>query len=194
MELAKVLLQRYPSVRGYIKGSIYQILPELDIRKRPAGMNSIVWNIWHMARTEDVGINRLVTDGQQVFDQSDWMQKLNIDFRHFGTGMSKEEVDSLSENINLEALKNYHDAVEEQTRKVFAQLSTIDLEDEPNEYHIYNVLINEGVLHPNALWVEKVYRNKSRAWFLTHLGLTHNFEHLGQILTIRKLLGYKGNR
>ena len=141
IELAKVLLQRYPAVRGYIQGSIYGVLPESDIRKRPAKMNSIVWNIWHMARTEDVGINRLVTDGQQVFDQSNWMQKLNINFRHFGTGMSKEEVDSLSEEINIEALKNYHDAVEEQTMKVFAQLSEIDLEDEPDEYYLYISLI-----------------------------------------------------
>lgn len=194
IDLAGLLLQRYPGIRRNIKSSIWDELSEADIRKQPVDMNSIAWNIWHMARAEDVGMNRLVTDGQQVFDQSNWMQKLNIDIRHFGTGMTTEEVSLLSANIDLEGLKNYHEAVGVQTMEVFEQLPELSLEENLDKDYLHKVMIDEGVLHENAFWVEAFYQTKKRAWFLAHMGLTHSFEHLGQIMVIRKLLGHKGTR
>lgn len=193
-KLDALFMQRYPGIRRNLKSSIWDELLEEDIRKRPADMNSIAWNIWHMSRAEDVGLNRLVTDGQQVFDQSNWMEKLNIDIRHFGTGMTTQEVKSLSNNIDVEALKNYHEAVGEQTVKVFKEVSDIPLYEKLDKEYLHKVMIDEGVLHKNALWVEEFYQTKERAWFLVHMGLTHSFEHLGQIMLIRKLLGYKGSR
>ncbi|MDT0608319.1 DinB family protein [Croceitalea rosinachiae] len=194
LRLDALLMQRYPGIRRNIKSSVWDGLSEEDVRKRPADMNSIVWNIWHMARAEDVGINRLVTDGQQVFDQSDWMGNLNIDIRHFGTGMTKEEVESLSNSIDIEALKNYHEAVGEQTTKVFKKVADMPLYENLDKDYLHKVMIDEGVLHKNALWVEEFYQTKQKAWFLVHMGLTHSFEHLGQLMLIRKLLGYKATR
>ncbi len=189
-----LILQRYPGLRNNINQSIYEVLSEEDIRKMPQGMNSIAWNIWHMARAEDVGINRLVTDGQQIFDQGNYQQKLNIDVRHFGTGMSTEEVQSLSETIDLTVLREYHEEVGKRSLKVFGQLDQIDLNIKLDPSYLHKVMIGEGVLHENALFVEDFYRLKLKSWFLVHLGLTHNFEHLGQIMIIRKLLGHKGTR
>jgi len=189
-----LMLQRYPGLRNNINQSIYDVLSDDDIRKMPQGMNSIAWNIWHMARAEDVGINRLVTDGEQIFDKGDYQQKLNIDIRHFGTGMSTEEVQKLSESIDIDALREYHEEVGKQSIKVFGQLDQIELNVKLDPSYLHKVMIDEGVLHENALFVEEFYRTKLRSWFLVHLGLTHNFEHLGQIMVIRKLLGHKGMR
>ncbi len=192
--IAQVLLQRYPGIRRNIQTAIYDQLEDADLRKMPNGMNSIAWNIWHMARAEDVGMNRLVTNGRQVFDQGDYMKKLRIDIRHFGTGMTPKEVETLSETIDLDALRNYHEEVGKKTLDVFGQLDQIDLESKIDETYLNQVLIDEGVLHQNALWVEAFYRTQIRSWFLVHMGLTHSFEHLGQIMLLRKLLGHKGTR
>lgn len=192
--IAQVLLQRYQGIRRNIQTAIYDQLEDADLRKMPNGMNSIAWNIWHMARAEDVGINRLLTNGRQVFDEDEYMKKLRIDIRHFGTGMTSKEVKALSEAIDLNALQNYHEEVGKKTLEVFGQLDQIDLESKIDENYLNQVLIHEGVLHKNALWVEAFYRTKIRSWFLVHMGLTHSFEHLGQIMLLRKLLGYKGTR
>jgi len=46
-------------------------LTDDQMRRRPAsGLNSLVWLLWHMARTEDVAVNLVVSDGRQV-DQKD---------------------------------------------------------------------------------------------------------------------------
>lgn len=192
--IAQILLQRYPGIRRNIQTAIYDQLADAELRKMPNGMNSIAWNIWHMARAEDVGINRLVTNGQQVFDRDEYMGKLSIDIRHFGTGMTSKEVEVLSEIIDLNMLRNYHEEVGKQTLEVFKRLDQIDLESKINENYLHQVMIKEGVLHKNALWVEDFYRTKIRSWFLVHMGLTHSFEHLGQIMILRKLLGHKGTR
>ena len=192
--LKKVLLQRYPGIRRNIKSSIYEELAEEDLRKMPNGMNSIAWNIWHMARVEDVGMNRLVTEGEQVFTGGGYMEKLNIKIRHFGTGMTTEESMELSEQIDIAALREYHERVGEQTLRVFDQLASIQLHEKLDNDHLHRVMIGEGVLHENALWVEEFYQQQLRSWFLIHMGLTHSFEHLGQLMVIRKLLGFKGTR
>lgn len=53
-------------------------LSDDQMRVRPArGMNSIVWLLWHMARTEDVAVNLVVAAQPQVFDD-DWARRMNI--------------------------------------------------------------------------------------------------------------------
>ncbi len=192
--IESILLARYPGIRRNLRTGIYEQLQENDLRAMPHGMNSIAWNIWHMARAEDVGLNRLVTEGEQVFDREGYMAKMKIDIRHFGTGMNAEEVRQLSMQIDLDALRDYHEKVGEQSLKVFANLEQIRLDEKLDQDYLHQVMIEEGVLHRDALWVEAFYQTKARSWFLAHMGLTHSFEHLGQIMLIRKLLGHKGVR
>ena len=192
--IEQVLLQRYPGIRRNIRTSIYEQLDESELREMPNQMNSIAWNIWHMARAEDVGMNRLVTNGIQVFDEGGYMKKMNLEIRHFGTGMTTDEVRKLSAEINIPALREYHEKVGEQTLRVFKNLPAVDLSEKPDKDLLHQVMIQEGVLHKNALWVEEFYQTKIKSWFLVHMGLTHSFEHLGQIMVIRKLLGHKGSR
>ena len=194
MDLSLFISQRYPGLRSNLKKSVFDSLSEEEIRKSPAGMNSIAWNIWHMTRAEDVGMNRFIRDGEQVFDQGDWGTKMNLPERHFGTGMSQEEVTDLSNRINIPALQKYQHAVGEQSTQLFSDLTTMGLDQVIDPDYLHKILIDEGVLHQNALWVEDVYLGKKKMWFLVHLILTHNFEHLGQIMLLRKLLGHKGTR
>ena len=61
-------------------------LTESEMRARPVkGTNSIVWLLWHMARTEDVAVNPVITAGSQVLDD-DWASRMKIPSRTQGTG------------------------------------------------------------------------------------------------------------
>ena len=52
-------------------------LSDEQMRRRPGeGVNSIVWLLWHMARTEDVAVNLVVAARTQVFDDT-WAQWMN---------------------------------------------------------------------------------------------------------------------
>ena len=78
-------------------GELTDGLSERELRGRPhPKANTIVWLVWHIARVEDVGVNRFVVDGRQVMDRDDWVTRLRVTRRDVGTGMTDAEVDGLS--------------------------------------------------------------------------------------------------
>ena len=92
--------------------AFFETLSDEQMRSRPQPMvNSLAWLIWHMARVEDAGINRLVANRTQVLDEGGWGEQMHIPIRHHGTGMTSEEVTELSNQIDLPSLRAYHTAV-----------------------------------------------------------------------------------
>jgi hypothetical protein len=98
-------------------------LTEADLRARPAeGVNSIVWLLWHMARTEDASVNLVVAHRPQVLDD-DWVHRLGVPWRHIGTGMTDDEVSELTRQVDVAAVRAYRDAVGRRTREVVRALA-----------------------------------------------------------------------
>jgi len=153
------------------------------------GLNSIAWLLWHLARCEDIGINRLLSNRTQVFDEEDWPKRLNVFRRDIGTGMTMEEVTELSSQIDIKSLRKYSITVACRTQMVIRDVNTEDLYKILEPSYLHQVLYNERALCQNSEWVAEFFFGKTKGWFLGHLGLTHSRGHLGQILIIRKLQG-----
>lgn len=149
----------------------------------------IAWHLWHMARAEDVGVNRLATDGTQVLYESNWQHRLGLSLSEWGTSMSSEEVADLVKRLDLPALLDYQRAVAERTVEVVGRLKSDDLDSVPEDDHVRRVFFDEGVAGPKAGWLIDHYIGQTRGWHLFHCALTHNFYHLGQALMVRKLIG-----
>ena len=164
-------------------------LTEEQMRLCPNNLNSIAWMLWHLSRCEDVGINRIVCENQQVFDENNWADKLNVSRRDIGTSMTFQEVIDLSSQINIKALLNYYLEVTNKVQSEIENIKSEELNKIPSINFLNKVLFDEGALSKNSEWVAEHYSNKTKGWFLGHLGLTHSKGHLGQILFIRKLQG-----
>jgi DinB family protein len=64
-------------------------LADASLRTCPeAGINSLVWLLWHMARSEDAYINLLLMKRPQVLDRSEWTGRLRVERRDTGSGMA----------------------------------------------------------------------------------------------------------
>ena len=85
-------------------------------------MNSIAWLLWHMARTEDVGLSVFISCRPQLADDEDWFSRLNVARRDIGTGMTDAEVRRLSAEIDLRALDAYWDAITRRTQRIVREL------------------------------------------------------------------------
>ena len=150
-------------------------------------VNSIAWNVWHLTRVEDGGLNRFVSDRPQVLDEG-WMQRLNIPWRHQGSGMTFPEVDELNQCINLQVLHEYSDAVQARTREIIAQLDSARLDDTLTDEHLHQIIVDEGLAHSNPEGLIGTYRGWSKGKCLMNFGLTHPFTHIGEIDVIASLL------
>ena len=110
------------------------------------GLNTIAWLLWHVARTEDCVINRLVGHRSQVFFDQDWARRLNVPRLDFGVGMTADEVADLSASINLEEAKACWKNVEARTREIVGLLSPEDLDEVNDPDDIRQAIEKDGMM------------------------------------------------
>ena len=90
------------------ENAILDDMDEARIRRIPHGSkSSITWCFWHIARIEDVAMNRLVADQAQIFLQNNWQKRMQTSFVDTGNAMSAEEMVQLSEEMDIAALRAY---------------------------------------------------------------------------------------
>lgn len=190
MKISTLFLQRYdPLHNNYLAGYWTHVSHE-QMRQRPhLRVNSIAWNLWHIARVEDAGLNRFVTDGSQVFDDGNWMERLNLPWRHHGTNMSFAEVDELDQRMDLSALQEYSQAVQARTRSIIESLDRVDLDATMDEERLKQIMAMEGLAHSQAEGFVKNYLGWSKGKCLMSFGLTHSWQHVGEMEVIASLLG-----
>ena len=172
---------------------VFTGLSDDQMRRRPgASVNSLVWLLWHMARTEDVSVNLVVADGRQVLDDT-WTRRMNVPWRTNGTGMAESDAAELTKRADLDGVRAYRAAVARRTREVVRGLR-------PEAWEETVVLADTaraaaaGAFAPNTAWTEGVgyrpWQGHSRAAQLAGSALRHNALHLGEAITIRSLGGF----
>ncbi len=189
MDALQFFHQRYNDVHTEFD-ELLDGLTDAQIRQRPHGVNSVAWLVWHVARCEDVGVNRFVVDRSQVVDDEGWLSRLNFPRRDVGSDMTEVEVSDLNERIDAAALRGYWQAVYRRTLGVVRGLQPTDLDAPVSPAHVHHVAVEDGAVGPNAGWLEPYWAAKpNRGWFLADLALTHSWGHLYEALVTRGLLG-----
>jgi hypothetical protein len=191
VNVQELYLQRYAVLYDFWIGDLWSQVPDQFLRQRPdPRVNSIVWNLWHLTRVEDSALNRFVADRPQVLDDGEWMPRLCVAWRHNGSGMTFAEVDQLSQQIDVQALHAYSDAVRLRTVAIVEQLDVARLDDVLGVDHLHHVLFDEGLALPqHAEGLLANYTGWSKGRCLMNLGLTHSFQHVGEIGVIASMLG-----
>ena len=152
------------------------------------GLNSIAWVLWHVARTEDVGVNAVLAGRRQVLDEEDWLPRLGLSRRDIGTGMADEEVAGFGERVEVPALRAYRAAVGRRTQAVVQALTPGQLDEVLDAERLVR-LPTEGAFAENATWVGTFWQGKRVGWFLTQVAGAHNTWHLAEAAVLKQLGG-----
>jgi len=193
MHAIDLFLVRYNVLYDFWLKIIWEEVPSGLMRKRPhPRVNSLAWNLWHAARVEDSALNRFIADRPQVLDSGGWLDKMNIPLRHNGFAMTLDEVEEFSQQIDLEALHGYSQAVREGTLEIVATLKLPELEETLTRQRVELVLVTEGLAGPRAEGLVENYTGWSKAQCLMNHGLTHHYHHVGEMNVISSLLGLEG--
>jgi hypothetical protein len=193
MDATDFFLLRYAQIHQQVlTDAAIAHLSAAQLRGRPhARANTVAWLIWHMARIEDVGVNRFVIDGSQVLDDG-WLERLGVGRRDVGTGMTDAEVDELSARIDLDALRGYWEAVARRTPEVVAGVRESDLGALVPPERVRRVAGAEGAVAPGAEWLTEFWANgRSRGWVLAQTPLLHVYGHYFEARTVAGLWGEK---
>jgi hypothetical protein len=158
-----------------------------QLRECPAGMNSMAWLMWHVARTEDVVVNLVVSAGRQVFDAG-WRERMQVDRADIGTAMSHAEMADLSARIDLVALRAYRSAVGLRTREVVRAFASSAWDEEVMDADTARA-VGAGAFGSSAEWVPGIWQKQSRGVRLGATVLMHTGMHLGEAINVRSQLG-----
>ena len=190
MDATEFFLVRYEQVHRVLSDPAIKQLTEAQVRGRPhPGVNTVAWLLWHMARVEDVGVNRFVADRPQVLEDG-WLGKLALGRRDVGTGMSDAEVDDLSARVDLDALRGYWDAVARRTPEVVASLRGSDLNAVVPKERVERVASDEGAVARGAEWLTEFWAGgRTRAWVLAQTPLLHVYGHYFEARAVAGLWG-----
>src|SRR5262249_38784873 len=121
---------REVSGRAFPAQVVFDELSDDQMRLRPSeGLNSLVWLLWHMARTEDVAINLVVAGSDQVLD-AEWARRMNVPWRIIATGMTRGGGGVLPARAAVSSVRAYRSAVGIRTRRV-VRARRADAGDEP---------------------------------------------------------------
>jgi hypothetical protein len=193
MDVPQFFLQCHGAFHSRVENEFLTGLTEAQMRLRPhPAVNTIVWLVWHMARCEDVPMNRFVAERPQVLEEGKWLERLNLSRQDIGTGMTDEEVNNFSDRVDVPALGVYYRAVGQRSREIVSRLNPADLDTVVDPAIIRGALYDEGVMGAGAGWIEQSYQGKPKGWFFRNLGLVHNVFHLGEAVTVLGLQGVRG--
>jgi hypothetical protein len=172
---------------------VFAGLTDEQMRARPGvGLNSLVWLLWHMARTEDASVNLVVSDGRQVLDD-DWARRMGAPWRTIGTGMAERDVADLTTRADIDAARAYRAAVARRTREVVRALRPEAWEEVVGFADTARAAAT-GAFAPNTAWTDGVgyrpWQGHSRAAQLAGSAIRHNALHLGEAVTVRSLGGF----
>jgi hypothetical protein len=161
-------------------------LSEAQFRRIPENCeHSIAWCIWHLARIEDTAMNILVADGPQVFNQGGWGARLGVPYEDCGNEMSGEGVLKLSQEIDLQGLRDYRAAVGRRTRGIVSKLDAADLKKKVDPGRIQRVL-DEGAITESARGITDYWSKRDIAGLLLMPASRHNLVHLNEALKLKK--------
>jgi hypothetical protein len=169
---------------------ILRDLSDEHLRTRPhPGLTTLAWCFWHMTRAEDVGINLVIAQRTQVLDEVGWASCLNVSLRDIATGMTDQDVDEFSQQVNIASLLAYRAAVGQQTQAIIRDLQP-DVLDDKIDSDLIQRIRDAGAYGGNGEWVPQRWLGKPKGFTLMHTVLAHTYFHIGQCEDIRGLLGF----
>jgi DinB superfamily len=164
-------------------------LTDDQMRVRPReDLNSLSWLMWHIARAEDIMVNRVLYGKPQVLDEA-WLKRLGIARRDFGIGMTSPEVTELTGQLEVGALREYRDAVGRRTRELVSGFKAEDWQGDVSADNVAAATA-EGAFGARAEIVAKVFTGRPRVGVLNGLALFHPSGHMGEAITVRTAGGF----
>ncbi len=164
-------------------------MDQARIRKRivPA-INPVVWMIWHVVRVEDMFLSTVVFKEDQEFHSENWQRRLNINTSNVGTGMTTEETDQLSLDVDLDALAAYNQAVKLHSLNLLERVPELQGNTLDSAKEI-ELRLKESMAFPDRVAEERARAYAPSPVSSCLLGvINHTYMHFGQYLSITKPL------
>ena len=189
MDLIRWIRGQHRGVRRVFESNIYSALDADQMRDRPDGSgNSVVWLMWHLARTEDAIVNAVIHERDQILLTDGWTEKLGVESTLIGTGLGEEEVEDISKRIDVDSVNEYWKTVADETSEWLKTMNEETLERIP-EWRIEEAPpIIAGVENAAAA---SFWSGRTVGFLFGGTVISHGYIHIGEMQSIVGRLGVR---
>jgi hypothetical protein len=190
-----MLRQQLHTVNLRLHHTAAGITPEELVARPLPGVNPIGFILWHMARSQDWGVNTAVRGAPELIRREPWRTS-RLAHPGIGTGFDGEEAAVVAGTYELSELLAYADAVHAETVAWLDSVDEADLDAIPDvaahdaphpEYQTpgFRAEMDGGPEHDDAV----ADKGGLPVWiFLTSVSITHLHRHLGEVDLLKDLL------
>jgi hypothetical protein len=147
---------------------------------------SILWNILHITRIEDIVSNILIGKKETVFNK-EIQAKLNIKIKDTGNAMTYSEIESFNKNVNIKELKDYRVKVGKSTKKVIKAMEFSDIKRKVESGQLDKIKQNGGVTdNPKSIWLLDFWGRKNILGLIMMPITRHQIVHLNDCFKIKQ--------
>jgi hypothetical protein len=147
---------------------------------------SIIWNIWHITRIEDIVVNILIGNTDEVLN-NEIQTKLNINIKDTGNAMGYNEIEFLNKNINIKILNEYRIKVGKRTQRIIKILKFGDMKKKMESNQLNKIMENGGLLeHEKSKWLLDFWGKKNILGLIMMPITRHQTVHLNDCFIIKE--------
>jgi hypothetical protein len=146
---------------------------------------SILWNIWHITRIEDIISNILIANKETVFNKG-IQSKLNIKITDTGNAMTYSEIELFNNKININSLKEYRIKVGKSTKNIIESLEYNDMKIKVKQEQLEKIKQNGDVVNdPKSLGLLDFWGRKNIFGLIMMPITRHQIVHLNDCFKIK---------
>jgi hypothetical protein len=176
----------YKSKEDTIYNRLWENLKSETCKTITKKETSILWDIWHITRIEDIVANIIIGNSEEVLND-EIQKKLNIEARDTGNAMSKDEIELLNKNINIKELNEYRIKVGKQTVKIIKELKYSDMKRKVEKKQLDKIMKTGGLLEDEkSKWLLDFWGNKNVLGLIMMPITRHQTMHLNDCVSIKE--------
>lgn len=147
---------------------------------------TVAWSMWHLTRIEDLTINILVDESEQILND-EWLDKLKTKVKDTANAMTDDEIMEFSKNIEIDALRDYRNAVGIRTQEILKNLKFDDMKRKVKKEGLEKILNEKGVTeHPDSIWLLDFWGRKDVAGIILMPITRHQIVHINESFSIKQ--------
>ena len=128
MKIAEFIEKSLTESKGYIDQAIKGLsADELNFKPKPHS-NTIAFLLWHVARVEDLWINRNLLGGKDIYESDGWYKKFGTQAQDSGFGYDVKKLDAWPVP-RLDLLQAYAAAIRQKTMDYLSTFNEKTLDD-----------------------------------------------------------------
>ena len=146
---------------------------------------SILWNIWHITRIEDLVSNILIGNKETVFNEK-MQKKLKIEIKDTGNALVLSEIELLNKNICVKELKEYRTKVGKSTKRIIENITFNEIKRKVEKEQLDKIMLNGGVTKdPKSIWLLDFWARKNVLGLIMMPLTRHQVVHLNDCFKIK---------